>query len=143
MQSLCDCFGRAETRGDAYKADGPASDGLPSQNSIPASAASAAADEHKDAVGEQGATREAARQQRAEAADEPESDKKARGRVEVQDAAPNKHGGGHERCAAVGGAADSGVPTIVFINTGDEKEERDEELDTEQVHPVIQYVTAK
>jgi len=55
----CDCFGRAEAAKeskDALKADGPVSDCLPSQMSIPAS--SAAADAHKDAVGEQGATRE-------------------------------------------------------------------------------------
>ena len=147
MPSLCECFGRTEdARQDAYKADGPASDGLPSQISIPASAASAAADVHKDAV-EQGATREAARQQRAEAADEPRSDDRARGRADVQDTAPKKKekdSGGHEGCAAVGGAADSGVPTIVVINTGDEKEgERDGELDTEQVQPVIEESTTE
>ena len=142
MQSLCDCFGRAETRGDAYKADGPASDGLPSQNSIPASAASAAADEHKDAVGEQGATREAARQQRAEAVDAPKSDDKARGRDDVQDTAPKKKekdSGGHEGCAAVGGVE---APTVVVIKAGDEKEGgRDGELDTEQVQPVVEEST--
>ena len=148
MPSLCDCFGQAKTRGDAYKADGPASDGLPSQISIPASAASAAAEgnnNHKEAVGEQGATREAARQQRAETTDEPECDTTARGRADVQDAAPNKkdkHGGGHERCAEVGGAADGGVPTVVVIKAGDEKEGgQDEELDTEQVHPVVEEST--
>ena len=142
----CDCFGRAEAAKeskDALKADGPVSDCLPSQMSIPAS--SAAADAHKDAVGEQGATREAARQQRAEAADEPRSGDRARGRADVQDTAPKKKekdSGGHEGCAAVGGAADSGVPTVVVIKAGDEKEGgRDGELDTEQVHPVVEEST--
>jgi len=85
--------------------------------------------------GELGATRDAARQQRAERADEPES------RAAVQDAAPKKKGkdsGGQEGCDAVGVAADSGAPTIVVINAGQEKEgEREGGLDTAQVRPAI------
>ena len=139
MPSLCDCFGRVEAaREDAYKADGPDSDGLPGQMRIPAPAAEG----RTDAVGELGATRDSARQQRAETADEPESDEKARVRADVQDAAPNKkekHGGGHEGCAAVGGAADSGVPTIVVINAGEEKEGGG--LDTAQGRPEIKENT--
>jgi len=144
MPSLCDCFGRAEAaRQDAYKADDRGSDGLPGQMTIPAP--SAASEGRKDAVGELGATRAAARQERAETAHEPESDEEARGRAAVQDGAPKKKGkdsGGYEGCAAAGGAADSGVPTIVVINAGEEKEgEREGGLDTAQVRPTIEEST--
>ena len=111
MPSLCDCFGRAETaREDVHKADGPNSDSLPGQMSI---RSPSAAEGHKDAAGEMGEMRDAARQQREERADEPESVEKARGRVGVQDAAKrqkDKDGAGREWGPQGAGAfADAGA----------------------------------
>ena len=122
MPSLCDCFGRAEdARQDAYKADGPGSDVLPGQMSIPAP--SAAAEGHRDYEGELGATREAARQQREE--------------KDAAKSKTDKDGAGREGAGtAVGGVADSGVPTIVVVNAGDEKETGGG-LNAEQVRPEI------
>ena len=75
-------------------------------------------------MGELGATREAARQQR-------EEKEEAKSKKE-------KDGAGREGAGtAVGGVADSGVPTIVVINAGDDEKETGGGLDAEQVRPEI------
>ena len=124
MPSLCDCFGRVGgAQQDAYKADGPGSDGLPRQMSIPAPK-STAAEGHKDSVEELGATREAARQQREE---------KEAAKSKKDKASADQEGAG----AVASGVADSGVPTVVVINAGDDEKEAGGGLDAEQVHPEI------